>query len=262
MIAQNKNIDMGRKFGHSESVHHTVACRRTQGGRSPIRPAPDILPRVTDPSNVIESVRRALGRTQRLTTPPVPPEIDEPITRLVHSDVGLPELLAKVATDNKMGVTTVSPDELCEKLVDFVRSKGVKSIMLSVSPLLERLGVAESLRKAGFDARTWDELSLDEAYEIDCGITDVWAAVAEIGGLVIRQSPGHGRVLSLVPPLHIAIVEPKNIVPDLVDLFRMLPADQNDKFVIITGPSKTADIEMQLVTGVHGPGIVRLFLLQ
>lgn len=213
-------------------------------------------------TDVIESVRRALGRTGPLTTPPVPPQIDEPITRLVHTEVGLTELMAKVAKDNKMGVATVSPDELCQQLVEYLQGKGVKSIMLSVSPLLKRLGVTDALRKAGFTTKTWDELTLDDAYEFDCGITDVWAAVAEVAGLVVRESPEHGRILSLVPPLHVAIVEPSNILPDLVDLFRKLPADQNDKYVIITGPSKTADIEMQLVTGVHGPGVVQLFLLQ
>lgn len=212
-------------------------------------------------SDLLETVRRALGRTERLTAPPIPPEIDEPITRLVHSEVGLPELLATVAANNKMNVATVGPDDLVGQIIDLLRSKGAKSIMLSVSPLLQQLGLSESLREAGFHAKTWDELTLDEAYEFDCGITDVWAAVAEVGALVIRETPDHGRAISLVPPLHIAIVEPRVIVPDLVDLFRMLPPDQNDKFVLITGPSKTADIEMQLVTGVHGPGMLQLYVL-
>lgn len=223
---------------------------------------PVIFPAMSHASNVIESVRRALGRTSPLTTPPVPPEINEPITRLVHTDVGLTELMAKVAKDNKMGVAIVSPDDICNQIVEYVRGKGVKSIMLSNSRLLKTLGIVEALRKAGFTARTWDELTLDQAYEFDCGITDVWAAVAEVGGLVLRESPEHGRIVSLVPPLHIAIVEPSNLLPDLVDLFRKLPPDQNDKYVIVTGPSKTADIEMQLVTGVHGPGVVQLYLLQ
>lgn len=217
---------------------------------------------MAESTDVIAAVRRALGRTAPLSAPPVPPEIDEPITRLVHSEVGLPELLAKVAQGNKMDVSLVSPDELVDQLVPYLRGKSVQSIMLSVSPLLEQLGVIETLRSGGFDARTWDALTLDQGYEMDCGITEVWTAVAEVGGLVIRSSPEHGRAISLLPPLHVAIVEPKNIVPDLVDLFRMLPKDQNDKFVIITGPSKTADIEMQLVTGVHGPGVVKLFILQ
>lgn len=238
-------------------VEMSIPCTQIE-----LSPSPDIFLYMHDSPDVISAVRRALGRTAPLATPPVPPDIEEPVSRLVHSEVGLPELMARVAAQNKMGVTMTSPDELGEKLVEYVRSKGAKSIMLNVSPLLQQLGVAESLKKAGLSVRTWDEMALDDAYECDCGITDVWAAVAEVGGLVIRSSPEHGRILSLVPPLHIAIVEPKNLLPDLVDLFRKMPADQNDKFVIITGPSKTADIEMQLVTGVHGPGVEQVFLLQ
>ncbi|HVT87545.1 MAG TPA: LUD domain-containing protein [Tepidisphaeraceae bacterium] len=215
-----------------------------------------------DQGDVIESVRRALGRTSPLTVPPVPPVIDEPIVRLVQSDIGLAELFARVASENKMGVTPVSPDELADQLVAFLRKNRIKSVAMTISPLLKSLGIYESIRQAGVDVRTWNELQLDRVYDIDCGITDVWAAVAEVGGLVIRGTVDHGRAVSLVPAFHVAIVEPKNLVADLVDLFQKIPPDQNDKFVIITGPSKTADIEMNLVTGVHGPGMVQVFLLQ
>lgn len=211
---------------------------------------------------MIAAVRKALGRTSALTAAPIPPAIDEPTVRLVHSDVGLPELLAGVAARNNMQVSVVHPEELLEGILQFLKANQVKSIGLTQGPLIRQLNLLAELRQAGFNARPWDELTLDDAYALDCGLTDVWAAVAEVGGLVMRSSAEHGRALSLIPPLHIAIVEPKNIVPDLVDLFQMIPRDQNDRMVIITGPSKTADIEMNLVTGVHGPGAVQLFILQ
>jgi L-lactate utilization protein LutC len=193
---------------------------------------------------------------------PSPPQIDETFTRLVHTDIGLPELFAKRAKENKMGVEVVNAEDLLPKLIEYLKSKQVKSIALPISKLLGQLEVVAGLRKAGFDARTWDQMTLDEVYDVDCGITDVWAAVSEVAALVIRGSAEHGRAISLIPPIHVAILQPKDFVPDLVDLFQKLPPDQNDKFVLITGPSKTADIEMNLVTGVHGPGVVQIFILQ
>jgi L-lactate dehydrogenase complex protein LldG len=211
---------------------------------------------------LLRTVRLALGRTSPLTSPPTPPQIDQTITRLVHTEIALPELFARTAQANKMGVQTVSPEQLAPKLVDFAKSRNVKTIALAGSKLLKDLCVMESLRQAGMEARSWDQLTLEELYDMDCGITDVWAAVAEVGALVIRGSPEHARALSLVPPIHIAVVEPRNLMPDLVDLFQRLPTTPNEKFVLITGPSKTADIEMNLVTGVHGPGVVQVFLLR
>jgi L-lactate utilization protein LutC len=217
---------------------------------------------MSEHGNVIDDVRRALGRTKPLERPPVPPPIDETITRLVHTDIGLPELFASKAKENKMGVDFVNAEDLLPRLVDFLKSKQIRSVALPLSRLLDQLQVVAGLKKAGFDARTWDQLTLDALYDVDCGVADAWAAVAECAALVVRGSPEHGRAITLVPPVHVAILQPKDFVPDLVDLFHNLPRDQNDKFVLITGPSKTADIEMNLVTGVHGPGVVHIFILQ
>ena len=118
------------------------------------------------------------------------------------------------------------------------------------------------LRDEGFDARQWSEMSADDAYDFDCGVTDVDYAVAETGTVVIRHRPEHGRLLSLVPFVHVAIVEPKCMVPDLIDLFAVLKQDGTGSGVtLISGPSKTADIEMNTVIGVHGPNIVKAFVL-
>jgi L-lactate dehydrogenase complex protein LldG len=218
---------------------------------------------MSDTIDVISKVRTALGRSERLKSPPTPPPFDEPITRLVHSDFGLAELFVKTAKENSVLAEMTSVDELSEKLITFLQERKAKRIALPVSPLLEKLSIAKTLQNNGFDVKQCDQLTLDELYDFDAGISDVYAAVAEIGGLVVQASPQHGRALSLVPPIHVAIVEPKNLLADLVDLFqKMSVAPSSTSTTIITGPSKTSDIEMNLVVGVHGPVVVKVFVLQ
>jgi L-lactate dehydrogenase complex protein LldG len=211
---------------------------------------------------VIAAVRAALGRSAPLAAKPVPPPIPEPIVRLVHSDIGLPELFAERAKANKMHVHLVDVDALAAAVADALQARKVATIGYAVSSLLERTGVVAALVEKGMTLRRWDQLTLDAAYDVDCGLTDVFKAVAETGSLVIRGSSGQGRSLSLVPPLYVAVVEPKNLVPDLFDLFEQLGSQQSPDVSIISGPSKTADIEMNLVTGVHGPGEVLVFVLR
>lgn len=217
---------------------------------------------MNDPSNVLDKVRRSLGRSAPLTTPPVPPALSEPLIRLVLSDIGLPKLFEKKAKENKIGVTPLRVDDLTASLASFLHGKNVKTVAVPQSSLLEKIGVPAALREAGFVVSVWDEMTIDDLYDIDASVTDVWRAVAETGSLVVRASPGHGRALSLVPPLHVAIVEPKNCVGDLIDLFELAKASGDaSAFTIISGPSKTSDIEMNLVIGVHGPEKVHVFLL-
>jgi len=214
-----------------------------------------------DEIDVMTKVRRALGRPDGVKEVPIPPELPEHVVRLVQSEIGLPELFARRAEENKMHVEGVRVEELVGKIAGYLRSAGCERIALPKSGFLERLGVVDGLKKAGFEARTWDGMTLDELYDFDAGVTDVYAAVAETGSLVIRNSREHGRALSLVPAVHVTIVEPKNLVADLVDLFEKLGRDGGGA-TIITGPSKTADIEMDLVVGVHGPGKVQIYLLR
>jgi L-lactate dehydrogenase complex protein LldG len=214
-------------------------------------------------TDVLSRVRRALGRAGPMSSPPTPPEIVEPVARLVSSDIGLPELFASRAEAQKMHVEPAEPEEVAAKVVGYLVGRGLRRIALPDSPLLERLGVPAALRDAGLDARTWREISLDQLYDFDAGVTDVSYAVAETGSLVIQTSAAHGRAISLVPSVHVAIVEPKNCVADLLDLMEKLrETGVGNNATIITGPSKTADIEGALVVGVHGPGEVRVFLLK
>jgi L-lactate utilization protein LutC len=217
---------------------------------------------MNDPSGVMGKVRRALGRSAPLASAPTPPAIEDKITRLAFADGRLPELFTARATANKMHVETIGSSALLPRLVELLHGTKAKRIALAESELLERLGIAAGLREAGFEIAVWPQMTLDALYDFDCAVTDIYKAVAETGSLVMRSSPKHGRALSLVPPMHVAIVEAADFLPDLIDLFALLRGQGNSAGItIISGPSKTADIELNLVTGVHGPGDVRICIL-
>jgi len=217
---------------------------------------------MNDPSGVMNKVRRALGRSEPLASAPTPPAIEDKITRLAFADGRLPELFTARATANKMHVQMTEPTALLPRLIALLQTSTARRIAVPESESLDRLGIPAGLREAGFEVARWTEVTLDELYDFDCAVTDVYKAVAETGSLVMRSSPKHGRALSLVPPMHVAIVERGNFLPDLIDLFALLRKEGNSAGItIISGPSKTADIELNLVTGVHGPGDVQVFVL-
>jgi L-lactate dehydrogenase complex protein LldG len=99
----------------------------------------------------------------------------------------------------------------------------------------------------------------------DASVTDVHAALAETGTLICNSDADHSRGCSLAVPTHIAIVRRQDLVPDMLDytatLAGLTPAQLPSAQAFITGPSKTADIEGVLITGVHGPGKVIILLV-
>ena len=106
----------------------------------------------------------------------------------------------------------------------------------------------------------------EQAIHADIGITGVDYAIAETGSCVLLPRKGVSRVISLLPPVHIAVVQPGQILPSLDELFALrrdafLDGDIGSYLNIISGPSRSADIEYKLITGVHGPGEVHMILL-
>ncbi len=113
-------------------------------------------------------------------------------------------------------------------------------------------------------------ISLDRAddtqlFSAHSAITAVDFAIAETGSAVITNHPHRPRLASLVVETHIALIRPEQILPDLMDLADRLTANEKENFpaglTIISGPSKTSDIEMKLVVGVHGPAQMHMILL-
>jgi L-lactate dehydrogenase complex protein LldG len=187
------------------------------------------------------------------------------------------DLCAKLAQeiDAVGGIATLvdSAEQLREILAGYLVEAAAKSALCWRHPLLDRLNIASFLNARSVAKHDYDSLrSLDPVarrrMQLACeiGITSVDLAIAETGTLLMTHQPQQERVASLLPPLHVAIVERAQIVPDLFDAFAQLHArglpNLPSNITLITGPSKTGDIELQLTTGVHGPGKWRVIILR
>ena len=100
---------------------------------------------------------------------------------------------------------------------------------------------------------------------IDAGITSCEYLVARLGSIVVSSRQLAGRSTAVYPPVHIVIAKLSQILPDLKDVISEMKKKYNDNMPslisIITGPSRTADIEKTLVMGAHGPKELYCFLI-
>jgi L-lactate dehydrogenase complex protein LldG len=136
-----------------------------------------------------------------------------------------------------------------------------KTAVASNAPFLAECGIAglPGVRTGITDREELRELCATA----DVGITSADYALADTGTLVMLASPREARLISLLPPAHIAVVPRERILTGLDELFSLLPnpAELSSSMVLITGPSRTADIEQILVRGVHGPGILSVVVV-
>lgn len=221
------------------------------------------LPPTSDRAAFIARVSRQLGRRSP-TAPSEPPVVDEAIARVVDPREHWVEVFAARAVAAGMIVHRTQSREIDAAVIRLLSERNARRIAVADSPLLARLTPTASLELVAWK----DGDGLQPLYSVDAGVTDVRAAIAETGSLVCRSGPGHGRGLSLVPPIHVALVRASDVLPDLVDLWRGIAASRisteplPSSIVLITGPSKTADIEGILITGVHGPREVHILLIE
>ena len=101
----------------------------------------------------------------------------------------------------------------------------------------------------------------DEAPRIDgAGVSQALYGLADTGSVVIAASPEEPRANSLLPEVHVSLLREDRILAGLAELFEALGSDLPSALAIVTGPSRSGDIEQTLVVGVHGPGEVHVVL--
>ena len=131
-------------------------------------------------------------------------------------------------------------------------------------------GVASALTAAGL-TRVEGEVPVETRMEhqlgyrdLDLGVTGATAGLAESGSVVLEHRPGRPRMASLVPEVHVALLDLTLMERTLVHWAHKFPESvaNTANLVVITGPSRTGDIEQKLTLGVHGPKHVHIVLIK
>lgn len=206
--------------------------------------------------NILHRVRTALGRSAGQ------PPSEAPPVRLRIPEVDMEARIAslRMRIEALAGAThRVATAEEARALVAGIVAG--RPTVASNSPYLAECGIA-SLPGVRTGIRETDDMRTAAA-AAEVGITSADYALADTGTLVMISSPAEARLVSLLPILHVAVVPRERILTGLDELFTLLPkpADQTSSMVLITGPSRTADIEQILVRGVHGPGQITVIIV-
>ena len=240
-----------------------------------------------DKGEFIRSVQEALGVGQRKTAPPYArlqeslPEI-ETRARAIQGRLGekLEELSEKLADVSQMRGWKVArastPEDVLDYICNLAASSGVRVAVRSDEEIFRRVPIDGPLSTMSIevtvmarDSGASREGLRQQAARADIGITGADYAVAETGSVVVLPRRGLSRLVSLTPPIHVAILRSQEILESLDDVFTLRRLayyqggeDMGSYMNLITGPSRTADIEQTLVIGVHGPQEAHLVLLQ
>jgi len=152
----------------------------------------------------------------------------------------------------------LSADELRGEIEAILASSGARRIGIPA-------GLPPEWRPAGIELVEDVGLTAAELDRLDGVVTGCTVAIAETGTLVLTSGPHEGRrALTLVPDLHLCIVEERQIVelvPEAMSSLAGLVRDERRPLTLISGPSATSDIELSRVEGVHGPRTLIVVIL-
>lgn len=181
------------------------------------------------------------------------------------------ELRALQAHPHRCANIAAASDMLADLLVshnaDRVLHWGASELPIpDFAGVLERCGVTSAdAQVLGSPDRRQHLQALDD---VPICISGADAAIAESGTMLVVSGPGRGRLASLLPPVHIALLPADRIVRSLPEAWNLLKATFGDDVAqtranisLITGPSRTADIEQTLSLGVHGPKELHVIII-
>lgn len=220
-------------------------------------------------SQILSNIRRSLTAAKV----PAPPSVQLPITnnQLLQSELAskfTSELTALSGT-----VTVARAEEVPDLLVELLGTRGAKTALAWDSAHLPVPGALEAVRQAGIEianselpriAGRSEALLANEPVRV--GITGVEAAIADTGTMVVMAGAGKPRLAYMSVRTHIALIALHQLYGTLAEWQAarpQLPSElrTHSAMTFITGPSRTADIEMTLTVGVHGPGEVIAILI-
>lgn len=222
---------------------------------------------MTDRAEFLNTIRARLREYRPTRAPDVPwtPGTAHAMP-FSSSAEDLPNLfLEQLGLVGSRGERVPSLDEARERILLLARERGAQRLIRWDGGILDELRVDAPLEAHGVAVTRWraaDDLR-DNLATADIGLGRAEYGVAETGSLVLPAGFGQGRTISLLPPLFIAIVPVDRVVHRLRDVIDAYAGDRElpSGLCIVTGPSRSGDIEQSQTIGVHGPGAVHVLLI-
>ncbi|HMQ24754.1 MAG TPA: LUD domain-containing protein [Acidimicrobiales bacterium] len=149
-----------------------------------------------------------------------------------------------------------SPTGLAGVVAEIVRAHEVRSAVVTGEP--EAQALVPMLLDAGVAV---GDHSLRTASDADLGVTGAVAGIAATGSVVVDADRAGGRGAGLLPRVHLAVLPVDRLVPTPSDVLRRGPRPLPSNRVLVTGPSRTGDIEQIITLGVHGPVALEILVL-
>lgn len=243
-------------------------------GRIVIRPyisslTPHVSPMPSSRSDILARIRRSLPHAYLpaagggTAEPPLAPPFQLPL-----SEVFADALVAVQGTVHRVR----DEDSARAYLLAEFREMDVTQVLCWEPDSLPLTGLADALSRAGIQcvpsdlAGTERKVGLEQLAGIEVGLTGADAGLACTGSIVLLASEAQGRLASLMPPVHYAVLRAGQIYPDLAAWLASEGAPEaivaSSNTVIITGPSRTADIAQTLTLGAHGPRELHVILVE
>ncbi len=203
-----------------------------------------------------------------IDTAEIPPSGDVPLALVDREAIDLVEVFrTRAQSVNTVVHGPVSRHSAPRAIVGIAAGHNITSF--ATWDDLPAPGVSAALAAEGWDRIEGDSGSVEEFRstpygQVDMGITGASFALAESGSIVLRHHSGRSRLLSVLPDIHVALVRVETIHPTLAHWAQEFPdaLDGTANLVIVTGPSRTGDIEQQLNLGVHGPRHMHVVLIR
>lgn len=153
--------------------------------------------------------------------------------------------------------------EAAAAFAELVSGRGIERLAISDSPdLAPLIAAAQGLELIAPQPFPMEQAERAPLLAACAGLTSAQLGIAETGTLVLDSAVELHRLASLVPPIHVALLRSCDIVAELGDgLEHFARSGLPPTLSLITGPSRTADIELELVVGVHGPRELHVILL-